>query len=128
MAELLEKTDQRLIKVSDDFAASMEAFIDTEDLYVDYLRHRDRFYLGVRKSSFFGGVDELEAAVKDDEDEDEDKRKRRPKAKQRVKSKVRQPVKVKSEEKVLEQVAETTAEESTGLFSSVGAKLLGASA
>ncbi len=127
MAELLEKTDKRLIKVSDDFAASMEAFIDTEDLYIDYLRHRDRFYLGVKKSSFFGGVNELEAAVKDDEDEDEDSRKRRPKAKQRVKSKVRQPVKVKAEEKVLEQVAETTAEESTGLFSSVGAKLLGAS-
>ena len=89
--------ERTLTKSSDSFSAAMVAFVDTETNYIDYLRNRQRWYLGVKQSTVPGEVPDLE--TKDKEECPEPVEKKVKKKRKKKKSKVRQPVPVKTREK-----------------------------
>ena len=96
--------ERTLTKSSDSFSAAMVAFVDTETNYIDYLRNRQRWYLGVKQTTVPGEAPDLEAKGKEECPEpvkDEVKKKKKKKKKQ--KSKVRQPAPVKTREKEKEE-------------------------
>ena len=93
--------ERTLTKSSDSFSAAMVAFVDTETNYIDYLRNRQRWYLGVKQSTVPGEAPDLE--TKDKEECPEPVEKKVKKKRKKKKSKVRQPVPVKTREKEKEQ-------------------------
>ena len=117
--------ERTLTKSSDSFSAAMVAFVDTETNYIDYLRNRQRWYLGVKQSTVPGEAPDLE--TKDKEECPEPVEKKVKKKRKKKKSKVRQPVPVKTREKEKEQEGLTKVQKGaiiSGLALVVGGILL----
>jgi hypothetical protein len=95
--------ERTLTKSSDSFSAAMVAFVDTETNYIDYLRNRQRWYLGVKQTTVPGEAPDLEAKGKEECPEPVKDEVKKKKKKKKQKSKVRQPAPVKTREKEKEE-------------------------